>query len=750
MDHESPNRDDTVARRLLDAALTQVDELVIVCGSDGTITYASPAARTLLGYDPVLVVGRSLLDFLHPDEVERAAENLLRWADRPGAPRGEPHRVLAADGSWQRLYYDAYFGEGTDELGGTVFTLRPAGTADPHKAELRQKAVTEERIVRIASSFLQVGAAQVEAGLQRALDELASLEWVTRLSVWTFEQGHARRRAKWVAQANPPLRPLRERIPVDRSPLLRRLHSGEEVHLRSTAHLPDDWAVDRDALMAAGVQSVLGVPLMAAGTATGFVVAEVTLEGADFDATHVATLRSAAAIFGEALARHDAENRLARQARTDALTGLPNRPAFDEALTRALHRLGSAGGLIEGRGVAVALIDLDRFKNVNDALGHVAGDRLLRDVAQRLADSAPDDLLLARLGGDEFLVLVGDCPRAEQAMAVVQRVVDALDAPFEIDGRPLVFRASVGVAHTASPGTDPVELLRRADVAMYRAKDRGGDRVESDDPELRTAVIERLRTETDLRTAVGNGGLEPHYQAEWDLETGRLIGAEALARWRHPTSGLLTAGQFVPLAEECGVVVDLGVLMLRTACRDLSRWLHDGLATDLVLRVNLSARQLVGEGLVELVRDVLDESRVPPHQLVLEITESSLLVDPEHAVGVLHGVRALGVGLEVDDFGTGYSSFLYLKRLPITGLKVDRAFVAGLPHDREDRAIVAATVQLGESLGIGVTAEGIETDAQRAELLRLGCRHGQGFLLAEAEPADRFADRLGDVPVATR
>jgi EAL domain-containing protein (putative c-di-GMP-specific phosphodiesterase class I) len=306
-----------------------------------------------------------------------------------------------------------------------------------------------------------------------------------------------------------------------------------------------------------------------------------------------------------------------------------------------------------------------------------------------------------------------------------------------------VVSASAGVVHVApqdAPPADAIEVLRRADVSRYRAKELGGGRIEADDPVIRARVSDRLALEADLRDALAADRIVAHFQAEWDLASGRLLGAEALARWVQPDGTVIGADAFVPLAEACGLVHDLGTRILRDACGAVAGWRAGGrLDDDFVLRVNLSARQLHQPDLIPLVHETLAETGLPATALCLELTESSLLVDPDRAVAVLEGLRELGVGLAIDDFGTGYSSMLYLKRLPLTSLKIDRAFVAGLPADAHDRAIVAATLQLGRALDITVTAEGVETDEQHSALGALGCERVQGFLLARPEPAEAAA-----------
>ena len=738
----SPSGEDdaSVDRALLSALFHHVDEAIVAIDADGVITWASPGITTLVGHDPQAVVGERIVDLLHPDEVDGILEAVTRWAGRRGSPRGEVHRVRGVDGKWVRVRYDTVTGPEVAALGEILITLRPGEGDDlgASIADLRARDAAGDRLVRLASAFLGGGPSTFAAALDAALVELAGLEWVTRLSVWRVEGDRFVRKAVWEAPTGVPGSSLPRWLPVDGSALLRRLANLEEVHIRSVEHLPDDWALDRETLAASGVRSALAVPMVADGRCEGYLAGEVTLDDAAFDASHMTTLRSAAAIITEAFARHDVEVELERRARQDPLTGLANRFAFDEDLAVALERVGRGVP-----GVAIALVDLDRFKVVNDALGHTEGDLLLAEVASRVHAACADGTRLARLGGDELLVLHDDVVDLEDALERTSALTSALAAPFDLGGRPWVLTASVGVAHTDDPAVTPVELLRRADVAMYRAKAAGGDRIETDDEQLRGAVAAQLRREAELRAAVQADELAVHHQGEWDLRDGSLIGAEALVRWDHPDDGLLTAAAFVPIAEESDLVLELGTCVLDRACAQLAAWRAAGLGDEFVLRINLSARQLRRDGLVEQVSDVLARHEVPAPSVCLELTESALLVDPEGAIELLHQLRDLGVGLAVDDFGTGYSSMVYLKRLPVTALKIDQSFVAGLGQDAGDLAIVRACVELGRSLGLEVTAEGVETEAQRDVLVELGCHRAQGFLLSRPEPAGALTERLG-------
>ncbi|MEZ5209350.1 MAG: EAL domain-containing protein [Acidimicrobiales bacterium] len=701
--------------------LAHVDEAVVACDADWAITFASPSVRPMLGYDPEAVVGRSLVDFLHPDEVEELLESLLRWAGRPGAPRGQVQRVRNAGGDWVPLRYDTVTGAAAEPLGSIIITLREDSAVYAQRADALQRLVGEERIVELASIFAAVDADGFDDALDEALVLLSGLEWVTRLSIWRSEPLRVVLLASWEAAVNQPGGELSASVRLESSWMMRRLAQLEEVHIASVDHLPDDCAMERELFGSWGVHSVLAVPMYRAGAFNGLVMAESTFAGGGLGAGQIVALRAAANIVSAALVRHDVEVELARRARSDVLTGLPNRWAFADALAAATEDVAS----LRSPGVGVAMVDIDRFKMVNDALGHGAGDRLLGDIATRLAGAVPPESMIARLGGDELLLLHPAAATLDDAVAATREVLAALEPPFEVGGHPVALTASAGVVHSGAGDAagfvaDPEELLRRAHLAMYRAKERGGDQLEIDDEAARASVSQRLRREAELRAAVEGDGLVVHYQAEWDLLSGRIIGAEALARWEHPVDGLLAAGEFIPMAEECGVVVPLGERVLEDACAALGRWRAAGLADDFVLRVNVSALQLRRDGLVARLQAVLREAHVPADALCVELTESTLLADPERSVAVLEELRALGVGLAIDDFGTGFSSMLYLKRLPLTSIKVDRAFVMGLPDDTRDRAIVGSTVELASALGVSITAEGVEDLRQRGALVAMG------------------------------
>ena len=442
--------------------------------------------------------------------------------------------------------------------------------------------------------------------------------------------------------------------------------------------------------------------------------------------------------------RHAMERALEHQALHDALTGLPNRNLVVDRLTQAL-----AVGERDGTPTAVMFLDLDQFKVVNDASGHEVGDRLLRLVAERLQRSVRPQDTVARLGGDEFVLL---CPGTDAADAgvVAERVLAELGAVFDVAGQRVYVTASVGIA-LAPPG-DASTMLRQADTAMYAAKARGRGRVQVFDTSMSDLVEGRLALAHDLREALAGGGLELHYQPVLDVVTGRLVGVEALARWHHATRGWVGPDQFIPLAESGGIISELTAWALRRACLDGARALASGLLPpDGHVAVNLSGHDVGAPGLVELVRTAVAAAGggFTTAHLVVEVTESVIMADVERAREVLGELRDLGVTVAVDDFGTGYSSLAYLRRLPASQLKIDRAFVSGLAQNPQDRALVASVVQLAGALGMTTVAEGVETADQRALLAELGCQAAQGWLWSPALRLDALADWVAERPAAT-
>jgi diguanylate cyclase (GGDEF)-like protein/PAS domain S-box-containing protein len=439
--------------------------------------------------------------------------------------------------------------------------------------------------------------------------------------------------------------------------------------------------------------------------------------------------------------RKELEKQLQHQAFHDSLTGLANRALFRDRVAHALARQA------RGRGaVSVLFSDLDDFKTVNDSLGHEAGDQLLVAVAERLrAVMRPEDTT-ARFGGDEFAILLEETDR-DGTRRAAERILEALRSPFEFHGRQVVMRLSIGAAITSDGTTEPDDLLRQADLAMYTAKTSGKGRFAFYEPHMHEAAVTRMELKGDLEQAIANQDFELHYQPIVDLRGGHVTGVEALVRWRHPERGLVLPTEFIPIAEETGLVVPLGRWVIGEACRQLATWNAEGRLAGARLQrlsmwVNVSARELQEPEFVQTVADALATSGIPPEHLTLEITESGLMADLDQSTATLHRLRALGARLAIDDFGTGYSSLSYLERLPVEVLKIDRSFTAAIGHGRDVPVLVRSIVKLGQTLHMEVLAEGIETTEQLTKLRAIDCRLGQGFHFSPALPADEVIELL--------
>jgi diguanylate cyclase (GGDEF)-like protein/PAS domain S-box-containing protein len=431
------------------------------------------------------------------------------------------------------------------------------------------------------------------------------------------------------------------------------------------------------------------------------------------------------------------EERLRHQALHDPLTDLPNRTLLLDRLEHALERAERR------KKVAVLFLDLDNFKRVNDSLGHQTGDRLLVEVARRLRSSLRTEDTVARLGGDEFVILGEDLNGDEDAAAFAGRIARALRPGVALDGHEVFVTVSIGIALGSSGEDRPEALLRDAEIAMYQGKQGGKNRYEFYRPVMGELSSQRLTLEQALRCALERGEFVVHYQPKVNIGTGEIVGVEALLRWKHPERGLLPPADFVPLAEETGLIMPLGRWVLEEACRQVKEW-HKLYPSDqpLAVNVNLSARQFYGPDLVRKVAGVLRETDLEASSLVLEITEGSAMEDAPSTMATLGALRGLGVKLAIDDFGNGYSSLSYLKRFPLDVIKIDRSIVEGLGRDRGDSAIVSATITLAHALGLEVIAEGMETGEAVAELQALGCNFGQGDYWWRPQPAEKTAALL--------
>ncbi|MGE5258937.1 MAG: putative bifunctional diguanylate cyclase/phosphodiesterase [Hyphomicrobiales bacterium] len=437
----------------------------------------------------------------------------------------------------------------------------------------------------------------------------------------------------------------------------------------------------------------------------------------------------------------DAERQIYFQAFHDILTHLPNRALFIEHLSMAIKRAKRRQDYY----FAVIYLDIDRFKLVNDSLGHSAGDDLLVAFAARIRESLRDTDILARLGGDEFVILLEDIEESQYASGIAERLQQALRKPFSIQGKEVFAPASFGVVLNTQEYEQPEAIIRDADAAMYHAKESGRAQVKVFDRKLHEKALHLLQQETDLRNAVHKNQFQNHYQPIVRLETGSLVGFEALIRWSHPEMGMVYPGAFIPTAEETGLIIPITSLTIEQACRDLQEWQALlGSRLELTVSVNISSRHFLQPSLFDDVKEVLGKCDLPPRHLKLEITETALMEDSEETVRLAQRLKDFGIRLVIDDFGTGYSSLSYLQRLPIDTLKVDRSFISKI-HEKPDsnRNIVEAIISLAHKLDMTVVAEGIETPEQYAILIDMGCEFGQGYLFSRPIQTSEVARLLG-------
>ena len=714
----------------LDVLAVATGQAVIGMDAEGRITEWAGQAREILGWEPDEVIGRDLADVVIPA--------FYRAAHRHGVARyrlgGGGGRVVGVPIELPALRRD-----GTEVPVEMVVIPQQRDGGDLHFTAVLRDVTERVRTERLAAMQLAVGQLLLGgAALDGAIPEvLATLGDTLRCAVvLSFAQdlsGELRLEHHWHT-GDPGLDAFCARAaaaPLPQAELVGRMLRGGApfvVHAGMEHHNP--------LLVLAGEVGLrwMAVFPIANPERQQRLLVLLSVEMLALDAPLLRAMGNVGGQLGQAYARDEAERRLWHQAFHDQLTGLANRALFIDRLEHALRR-----AVRHGSTCAVLLLDLDDFKRVNDTRGHLVGDRLVRAVAARLCEHLRLEDSVARLGGDEFAVLLEDVdPGAAEVAA--ERMIAALLHPFRIDGRELLVSTSVGVALSGDAnGSD--EIMRGADLAMYVAKSRGKGRYQRFEQSMLSAMVERVTLEQEIRTALAREQFAVLYQPQMDIATGRIVAAEALVRWSHPTRGWLEPGAFVPHAEESPLITALGAWVLRTACVAAQRWSERGLGR-LRVAVNLSGRELESPDLQERVRGVLDETGLPASSLELEITETAAVVQHEDALERLSTLRGLGVGIAIDDFGTGYSMLSRLQEFPLDRLKIDRSFIGTIDLATDVAPLVAAMIAMAHGLGLRVVAEGVEVPEQLHYLRAHGCDEAQGYLVGRPLSAAAFEELL--------
>jgi diguanylate cyclase (GGDEF)-like protein/PAS domain S-box-containing protein len=709
-------------RQLLD----RVPAIVYIAdpGELGTWHFVGEQIYAVLGYTarewcahPELWAQR-----LHPDDRQRALEREVSLEQAGGGVDTDHYRLLHRDGSVVWLRDDAYLMRDADGQLRWHGVMTVISEYKRLEAELQRRAAQQAAVAKLGEHALE-GASPAElleeavtvAGQLLETDLAAMAELIAEEKVF-----HIRAHRSDDAAVS------RERIPATAQ-----TQQGFTVLSRAPV-IVEDWLTETrfEAPPAAlGLRS--GACVLIEGAHGTFGVLSVqSRRPRAYLSEEVDFLQSLANVLADALERQAIDDDIRHRALHDPLTDLPNRVLFMDRLEQALARLRRRRSL-----AAVLFLDFDDFKVINDSLGHHVGDELLTAVAPRLRHALRASDTVAHLGGDEFAILLEDIDGEQDAVEMAQRLATLFTQPFVIAGGEHFFSASIGIA-LARGGESAMELVRDADAAMYRAKERGRARYEVFDDATRGRVVARLRVENDLRRALERDEFSLHYQPVVAMSDRSIVGLEALIRWQHPDRGLVSPVEFIPVAERNGLIEPIGRWVLERACRQAALW-HAARpdARPVEIAVNLSAVQLTSAGLLDTVKAALSASGLSAELLCLEITETAMLRDPEASGEVLRRLADLGVRLALDDFGTGYSSLSYLPHLPLDTLKIDRSFVDGLGTQVHDTAIVEAIIAMSRALSLGVVAEGVETECHARELIRLGCERAQGFYFARPMPA---------------
>ncbi len=698
--------------------------------TDGRYLGVNKAWETFFGIPRQAFLGKTVHDLYpgNPEIAQRLHEDDQALWDHPGA-RSSETTITTADGELHNtIYYKATFTGADGGIAGLIGTI--VDITERKQAE--QRRTLEHAVTRLLSE------ADRSSGIMSKIIQIIGEAFGCTCGAYWIEDAHEQEMACaeiWsvpsteimeFAESN---RQYRHPLHMSGGLFTRARSSGEPVWVNDVTQ---DARFRRAPLaVKAGLHGAFAFPIRSGNDTLG-VMEFFSLTSRPPDEALLQSTRAIGSQIGLFIARKQAEERIRHLAHYDELTGLANRSMFSQRLSHAI-----AQARRNDTQLAVLFIDLDRFKNINDTLGHEAGDSVLKEVAGRLHECLRESDTVGRLSGDEFVVLLEGMPQSMHCAEVAQKILTAVARPFALDTQEFHLTASIGISTYPADSEDLQSLLKNADVAMYRAKELGKNNFQFYSSQMNIHTLERLALESDLRRALERNEFVLHYQPKVDIRSGHIIGMEALVRWQHPTKGLIPPMQFIPLAEETGLIVPIGEWVLRTACARNKSWQEQGLPP-LCIAVNLSARQFTNEYLVQDVLRVLNETGLDATFLELEITESMVMHDPEHAIELLNKLKAIGISISIDDFGTGYSSLSYLKRFPIDSVKIDRSFIRDLPLDGDDAAITQAIIAMAHGLKLKVIAEGTETGEQLSFLHAHGCDEMQGYYFSKPLPEHDF------------
>jgi diguanylate cyclase (GGDEF)-like protein/PAS domain S-box-containing protein len=715
-------------------------ELILITDSSGKLARVSPSSVSILGYSPEDMVGRPAMDFILAEDLE-STRRAMKLSRSGQTARDLETRCVHKNGKQVPLVWSGVWSE-------------PEQRHFFFGRDMTEQKATEDRLFRLTRMFAALNAtneAILRAKSREELFELVCEAAVTGGRFTSTTIGLADPDSDFfrlVASAGPNAKAILDRHyavtaarPEGRGLMGIAYRTGrpsisnDYENDENTSH----WHKDARGW---GVKSAATVPFFNRGRPVGVLLVH-SVERDSFTPEFVELLQRLAASVSFALENFDRADEKANSDRKieylashDSLTNLPNREMFNQLLHFAIEAAERYR-----RQFAVLFIDLDRFKVINDSLGHEAGDALLVEIGNRLRQNLRSSDVVARLGGDEFVVILEHTADGQGIEAVTHSLLAALRRPLQLCGHECHTTASIGIATYPADGTDVQTLTKNADIAMYLAKEDGKNGFRFFTKDVKTQSIERLMLETGLRHALDRKQLCLHYQPKVDLATGQITGVEALLRWAHPDLGMLPPMQFIPLAEETGLIVPIGRWVLKEACAQNMMWQRQGLRP-VSMAVNLSPRQFVDEHLLQDIDDALAASGMPPTLLQLEVTESMVMQNVPRAVKLLDAIQSRGIRLAIDDFGTGYSSMSLMKQFPIDTIKIDRSFVRDLPDDSEDKAIAEAIISMGKALGMTVVAEGVETAEQETFLRDHACDEMQGFLFSKPVPPQQLADLL--------